>query len=211
MLVLAMSDIHQRIESLEKLIEKVGNEPIELAIIAGDLTNYGDASDASEVLNKLPFKHVLAVPGNMDTKDVLNALEERKISLHGRCASLFKYKFCGFGGGLIGSAGSLLFSELEIEEKLRKLVDANSILVTHLPPKNTKLDETASEHIGSNAIRNIILEKKPLLHICGHVHEASGKIKLGSTTCINVAAVKNGQAFLIELKEAKISVKKVKV
>lgn len=208
--ILALSDIHQRLESLNRVLERVDKKSIDLIIVAGDLTNYGDAGDASEVLSLLEFAKVFAVPGNLDTQEVLSVLEKRKISLHAKCAKFKGYKFCGFGFGLIGSAGSVLFPELEIEKALSKLVTKGSILVTHLPPKDTKLDAAANEHIGSIAIRNIILKKKPLLNICGHAHEAYGKIKLGDTACVNVAAVKDGRAFIIEVGKS-ISVKKVRI
>lgn len=208
--ILALSDIHQRLENLNRILERVDEKSIDLTIVAGDLTNYGDASDASEVLSLLKFSKLFAVPGNLDTQDVLRVLEKRKASLHAKRVEFKGHTFCGFGFGLMGSAGSLLLPELEIEKRLSKLVTKASILVTHLPPKHTKLDAAASEHIGSTAVRNIILKKKPLLNICGHAHEAYGKIKLGDTTCVNVAAVKEGRAFIIEVDD-KIRIKKVRI
>lgn len=208
--ILALSDIHQRLENLNRILERVDKKSVDLIIVAGDLTNYGDASDASEVLSLLEFAKLFAVPGNLDTQEVLSVLEKRKVSLHAKCAKFKGYKLCGFGFGLTGSAGCLLLPEFEIEKKLSRLVTKGSILVTHLPPKDTKLDTAANEHIGSTAIRNIILKKKPLLNICGHAHEAYGKIKLGDTACINVAAVKEGRAFIIEVDDS-IKIKKVRI
>lgn len=209
MRILALSDIHQKTEILKALLEKVDKSSIELILVAGDITNYGDATDASRAIEMLSFAKVLAVPGNLDTKDVVAYLKKENKLLHRKCIEFKGITFCGFGGGLIGSVGECLYSELEIEEHLRKIIRPNCVLVTHLPPKDTKLDLSEGEHIGSNAVRKIILEKKPLLSICGHAHGAYGKIALGSTTCINVAAVKEGRAAIIEIKDGKVTTQRL--
>jgi len=208
--ILALSDIHQRVHTLQDLLEKAGVQNIDLIIVAGDFTNYGDEHDVLEIMERLNFAKIFAVPGNLDSESVLNTLEKRKVSLHNKCTEFKGFKFCGFGGGIIGSAGPLVYSELEIEERLKKLVKPGTVLVTHVPPKGTKLDVTSGEHNGSVALRNVILEKRPLLNICGHTHEAHGKTTLGSTTCINVAAVKEGRAWIIELGK-KIYAKRVTI
>lgn len=209
MRILAISDIHQRAETLKALLEKVDKSSLELIVVAGDITNYGDANDASKIIDMLDFSKVLAVPGNLDTRSVLDYLSKKKCSLHKRCVDFKGITFCGFGGGLVGSAGEFLHSELEIEESLREMIRPDCVLVTHLPPKGTRIDIADEEHIGSIAVKKIILEKKPLLSICGHAHAAAGKIVLGSTTCINVAAVKEGYASIIEIKDKTISVQRI--
>ena len=76
------------------------------------------------------------------------------------------------------------------------------ILLTHLPPFDTKLDLTGNGmHIGSKAVREVIEEFKPALHLCGHCHKGIGEEKVGETTSINVGAAKEGNALLLELNE----------
>ncbi|MCD6478893.1 MAG: metallophosphoesterase family protein [Candidatus Diapherotrites archaeon] len=206
--ILALSDIHQRVQTLKALLKKVNKEEIDLVVVAGDLTNYGDKQDALELIDMLNFSKVFAVPGNLDTPAVLEALEKRGVSLHNKCIEFRGLRFCGFGAGLLGSVGAFLYSELDIEKSLKRLVKPGAVLITHLPPKNTKIDFASGEHIGSSAVKKVITERKPLLNICGHVHEAYGKIKLGSTTCVNVAAVKEGRAWIIDL-DKNIAVKRL--
>ncbi len=94
-----------------------------------------------------------------------------------------------------------MFSEQEIEKSLSKLLEGqkNTVLLTHLPPFGTSLDlDIAGKHIGSRAIRKAIEKKQPLLHLCGHCHEAQGEEKIGKTTSINVGAAKEGRALLLE-------------
>jgi hypothetical protein len=71
-----------------------------------------------------------------------------------------------------------------------------------LPPFGTKIDLASSGiHVGSRAVREMIEKKRPVLHFCGHCHEGFGEEKLGETISINVAAVKEGRALLVDLEE----------
>jgi Icc-related predicted phosphoesterase len=60
------------------------------------------------------------------------------------------------------------------------------ILVTHAPPYNTKVDRINGNLCGNKSIRNFISEVKPVLAVCGHLHETAGKRdKIGKTLVIN--------------------------
>lgn len=208
MKAIALSDIHCRAENLQKMVQLIHNKGVELALIAGDLTNYGGKRQAEEALGILEGLEVMAVPGNLDTEEVLGFLEEKGISLHGKKKRLGKWAFAGFGGGLLGQPGEVAFGEEEIEKALLGLLESgkNSVLLTHLPPFGTALDlSIAGAHIGSRAIRKAIEKKQPLLHICGHCHEAQGEEKIGKTTSANTGAVKEGRAMVIDFgKELKL-------
>jgi uncharacterized protein len=59
--------------------------------------------------------------------------------------------------------------------------------------------------IGSKAVRNLIEKYQPLLGLHGHVHESSGKAKLGRTICVNPGSeYAEGmlRGFVIELDRA---------
>jgi uncharacterized protein len=76
-----------------------------------------------------------------------------------------------------------------------------SIYNTHLPPKDTPIDQAARldetlkpivqggqivmTGVGSSSVREAILKYQPALGLHGHVHEAAGAIRLGKTICIN--------------------------
>ncbi len=209
MRILALSDIHNSLGLLKRVAEKAPESDI--ALICGDLTSLGPKENCSKIMKILHPRKVLAVPGNMDSNEVLETLEAMHASIHCSEQVLFGKKFCGFGGGLSGRAGLLNFSEEEIEKCLAGLVQGESILVTHLPPFGSSLDLAQDrEHIGSSAVRRIIEEKKPLLHLCGHVHEAFGEERLGSTLSVNVGAVKNGKAAFIEIgKRGKMEIERI--
>jgi Icc-related predicted phosphoesterase len=80
-------------------------------------------------------------------------------------------------------------SEEELRSVLRATIPAGLdpyrlILVTHVPPfQSGKRDELGmfglpqtywGKHVGSTAVREALAEYRPLLHVCGHVHEGAG-------------------------------------
>jgi uncharacterized protein len=74
-----------------------------------------------------------------------------------------------------------------------------TVLSAHCPPFNSGLDEApelddemrpvSAGHallpVGSTAVRAIIEKYQPLLSLHGHIHEARGVARLGSTVCLN--------------------------
>ncbi|RKZ06040.1 hypothetical protein DRQ25_14810 [Candidatus Fermentibacteria bacterium] len=68
---------------------------------------------------------------------------------------------------------------------------AGDVWVVHEPPYLTALDRIRSGHVGSQALREAILEKQPLITLHGHIHETvdvSGQYmqQLGETWCYGV-------------------------
>jgi hypothetical protein len=81
-------------------------------------------------------------------------------------------------------------SEEEIGKKAGGLkIDKFSIFLTHTPPYGV-MDTVGGIHIGSRAIRKIIEERKPLLNICGHVHEHEGQSVIGETLVVQLKPAK---------------------
>jgi uncharacterized protein len=98
-------------------------------------------------------------------------------------------------------------AEDELSERIRAAADSiedprRAIFDIHVPPYDTKLDRaprldgelrpvmTASGDpeivpVGSTAVREAILEYRPLLGLHGHIHESPAVDRLGSTTVIN--------------------------
>jgi hypothetical protein len=121
--------------------------------------------------------------------------------------------FVGVGGGLISPFNT--FFEMTDEQVLDVLAQGFGqvqkrrwlVLVSHHPPKNTRLDTVYSgEHIGSISVRHFIEEKKPSIVFCGHVHEAKGVDKIGDTIIVNPGPARHGQCALADF-NGKIEVK----
>ncbi len=204
MKILAIGDIHGSVAKVQKIVELIHNKNVDLILITGDLTEFGDVREAEEVLNSLKGFKILAVPGNMDSEAVLQLLEKKGISLHGKKEKISKYTFIGFGGGLEDNAGNFLSNEKKIKKTLRELMqgEKNIILLTHLPPFNTSIDKSSNGmSIGSKAVKEILEKTQPIVHLCGHAHSSFGEEKIGKIISINIGAVKEGRTVLLELGE----------
>jgi len=80
---------------------------------------------------------------------------------------------------------------------------SNSILLFHTPPYKTNLDRADLDgkmidhvpldvHVGSIAVKNLLLDRQPLLTLHGHVHDSARltgfwKEQLGETTALSAA------------------------
>ncbi len=114
--------------------------------------------------------------------------------------------------------------EARLEKYISQLKDTESAIFNfHSPPYQSKLDEAplldddlnpiieggsiVMVPVGSKAVRKMIEKYQPLLGLHGHIHEASGSIKIGRTYCVNPGSeYAEGilRAFLIELEANKI-------
>lgn len=114
--------------------------------------------------------------------------------------------------------------EVRLEKYISQLKDTKSAIFNfHAPPYQSRLDEAPllddnlnpvlqggrviMVPVGSKAVRKTIEKYQPFLGLHGHIHEASGSIKIGKTHCVNPGSeYAEGilRAFLIEFKGNKI-------
>ena len=89
-------------------------------------------------------------------------------------------------------------TEAAAKETENKTSDAslewnNLIVISHNPPKDTKVDMISNGmHVGSVLYRAFLETYQPLLAVSGHVHEAVGIDTVGRTTVINPGALMEG-------------------
>jgi len=140
-------------------------------------------------------KPVFFIPGNHDKTEwksdgLVQNIDRRRVTFG-------KYNIVGYRYSN--------FDRRERDQKidmveLRKLVDRNTLLLTHGPPFGI-LDLTNNkEHLGSKVLRRFIRRKKPYIHLFGHVHEACGFVKKAVNGCYPDAK----KYFSIELKTVQI-------
>lgn len=201
MKLLAISDLHGDEQALEKIAEREKRRDYDYLLIAGDLG--GNISYAEDLASSL--KQAFYVPGNADNEFVVSIMEKAGFSIHGKVASIGEYSIAGFGYSPptpFRTPGEL--SEEEIYKGASSLpIDNKTIFLTHAPPRGV-LDYIGF-HAGSSALRRVVEEKQPFLHVFGHIHEVVGKEKLGNTTCINLPPALSGKAGLIEIEEGNIT------
>lgn len=213
MVLLCLSDIHGQGEHLRSLLSEAG--AVDLIALAGDLTHLGGRKDAEKILEPLleMGKPVVAVPGNMDRKDVLGLLEEKGILIHGRAVTVDGCGFFGLGGSNPSPFGTPFeLRPAEARDLLRKgygpVRDKPwKVLVSHAPPKGTKLDRSfAGLHVGSQEVRSFLEENPVDLCVCGHIHESAGEDAVRAARCVNVGPWKDGRYALIGLEPGRIRV-----
>lgn len=217
MRLMAVADFHGKPESRLYLSRCVERKDVDALVIIGDLTQFGPVSAGEEVLE--PVRNlripVLCVPGNCDPKNIVEVLERWGINLHGKRARLGEWTFLGLGGSNITPFNTPFeFTENEIWEALTSLVreDRKVVLVTHAPPFNSSSDLCrGGAHAGSKSVRRFIEERKPVLNLCAHIHEARGIERIGETLVVNPGPLFEGYAahVVLEGEEARAELLKL--
>ncbi len=78
----------------------------------------------------------------------------------------------------------------------------NLIVISHNPPKDTKVDMISNGmHVGSALYREFLETYQPLLSVSGHVHEAVGIDTVGKTTVINPGALMEGRYAVVDIQK----------
>ncbi len=189
MRVLHVSDVHCFDELLGKVLLE---EEYDLVIATGDFECLSTAEKLSEAKSK-----VLAVTGNLDDPQIADYLEETGMSVENRVETFRGLRFAGVSGQ-------------DPRTSVKKLRNFDfEVLLTHYPPKGVVDVAWSGNHIGSNSVRELVIEKEPMFVNCGHVHEARGWDKLGKTLVVNAGALKEGWYAVIDGKDLVILFKNV--
>jgi len=205
--ILGFADFHGNIDSARRASYLVSLEHPSLVVVAGDLAKQ-DIQVAEYILKELSKSapKVLFVPGNMDEPALADWRDtERIVCLHAKGIVHNAAFFGGLGGAVISPFKTPFeFDEAEASRVLAQVIRTSSssitVLVSHCPPKNTKLDLAAgTRHVGSEAVRRFIEERKPALVICGHIHEARGVDLIGRVPIVNVGPAAHGHYASISL------------
>ena len=204
--LLVISDLHGKTAMIDRLARTVA--PPDMLIVCGDLTHFGDASAAAEIVAALGeiCPAIQAVPGNCDPPGAAGYLEQQKICLHGRQVQHSGLCVTGVGYSLPCPAptpGEM--SEAAFSDHLATCCsDLPLILITHQPPYGTCADRLPhNQHVGSHALRRFIEQYQPLLCCCGHIHEGIGIDTIGNTTIVNPGPLQNGHYCRIAIADGR--------
>ena len=169
----------------------------DVLIISGDITHFGrnlKVIDYLKFLKENSNIKILAIPGNCDSEEVINKINDIGINLDGRIINIEGIYFIGLGGSNITPFNTPNeYTEEEIYLKFKNTIKKvkkenlinKFILISHAPPYNTMADRINNNHVGSTSIRRIIEEYSPSLVACGHIHEGRCIDKIGNSYIIN--------------------------
>ena len=202
MLILAAADLHGKAHKLAYLDEAAARLRPDVVVLAGDLTGYVRSGHTVAALGRLSAP-VLAVRGNSDFKRVDRLLARAPSAgpLHLRSVTLDGVVFVGVGGTIpLPFHSKLGWWESGVVKRLNSLVGPGQVLVAHPPPYGI-LDEVGGRfHAGSRSLRRLVLERKPGLMICGHIHESPGTKWLKNTLVVNCSLSRRCGGALIEFR-----------
>jgi hypothetical protein len=193
MRIAGLTDLHGKIVNFNKIL--LYNPDI--IVISGDITHFGRNLRIIDYLKCIMEKEgieVLTVPGNCDTKNTIDKLNNVGINIDEKLVNIDSVKFVGLGGS--NKTPFNTPNEYTEEELLAKFKNAtknvkkelllnNFIFITHAPPKNTMADRVNNCNVGSKAVRKIIEEYQPSLVICGHIHESRCIDKIKNSYIVN--------------------------
>lgn len=177
----------------------------DILVIAGDITpggrrynrHYAVASwlntEFRSWLAGVPAKHIVATWGNHDLigveqpdlvpKDLpWHLLVDESIELEG-------YRIHGTPWSVQFGNWAFMASEERLADIYESIPHGTDILISHGPPFGHGDRVTTGEHVGSRALANRIHVIRPLLTVCGHIHEAAGMYVVPDTTTLVNASI----------------------
>lgn len=174
---LAFVDLHDDKRFLQELAKRAKEPDIDFVLCAGDLSQFGRGLTA--VLDKFKDsgKKLYLIPGNHETDEMFSKVDNNYpnlINFNRQAVRIGNYVFLGYG------EGGFAQEDPEFRKLARdwygKYKNEKLVLVTHGPPYGTKQDWLENRHVGNKDFRQFIERIKPLLVVCGHVHETAQAI-----------------------------------
>ncbi|MGP1520386.1 MAG: metallophosphoesterase family protein [Treponema sp.] len=205
MKLLVISDGHGAIDNLSALSTIA--KDVDLILFAGDFAAFNQAHTGLPFLKKLCslHKNIYSVLGNCDHPSFIEELKIHNINMQATNTHFEEFVLLGSGGAskFTGTTPNERTDEelaSDITSHYNENQGDNIILVTHNPPHGAKTDKVAPlVHVGSKLIRKFIEEKKPIIAISGHIHEAFGVDNIGQTLLLNPGALCDGRFAIAEI------------
>ncbi|MEF8848178.1 MAG: metallophosphoesterase [Candidatus Thermoplasmatota archaeon] len=188
MKIIAAADIHGAQFRLNLLLDKIKKFNPDLVALCGDITQFGPDSQAKSLLGQIK-KETFAVTGNIDTEDVKKGITDSIATfLEFKKIERENHSFIGVNG-----------SREEDFKKIEDLIDEKTIILSHVPPYKIQDEIYKGKNGGSKILKQLVEDKKPLMVLCGHIHENPGFRKYKDTWVVNCSMGKNGEGALIEI------------
>jgi len=169
----------------------------DVLIHAGDITGHGQVeqvADFNDWLGTLPHRHKIVIAGNHDF-----CFEDQPVetaALLTNCIYLFDEAITLDGLYFYGSPWQPWFFDwafnlrrgTEIRAKWELIPKETDVLITHGPPLGHGDLTSHGECVGCADLLESVRQKRPKLHIFGHIHEGYGMMQNEHTTFINASS-----------------------
>lgn len=200
MKILFITDLHGHFDALAKL------PAADMLLVGGDFTNFGSPEEfqAAMRLVEACFPNFLSVAGNLDPGEEADHILAGAGHLIGTAVQIVN------GLRMMGVSGSHVCprpTPYEWDDEARCAALASlplsrvDILVTHAPPYGFGADVIPNGmHVGSKYVKRLAELTSPIVHLCGHIHEASGVFAENGAVLVNPGAFGDeGNYALLEL------------
>ncbi len=184
-----VGDFHQNDALKDGCIDHVAAADYDLVLLVGD---YEDAGYYEELVAGLdtPF---IALTGNWDFGFEPPENEEYEKLYNYIQADLFGYRIV-----MLGAVYPDNFQE-ETVSFLREVDQEKRIIASHYPPHMLGDLARTGTRAGFPEFRDLIMQAKPALWTCGHIHEDFGRFSLMQTTVLNASAQESGKGWAVTM------------
>jgi Icc-related predicted phosphoesterase len=199
MRIYAVADIHGHPERFDLVWRHLGAHRPDVLVLAGDLGRRAAGGLARLARAGIPM---LAVRGNGDPHRLedLFAACPRFERLHLRRVTVAGVGFVGVDGTLpLPFASRLCLRERRCLDVLEALVDDGTVLVGHPPPRGIRDAVLGRIPSGSGSLKALIRNRRPVVYVCGHIHEQAGWARLGKTVVVNASMGRGGGGALVDI------------
>jgi len=189
--ICCISDTHMLHDEIEDMPDA------DILIHSGDFCRVGEEREVKEFNRWLgtlkdKYNHIVVIAGNHDKFFESNPEEAEAIMTN--CTYLMDSSVEINGFKIYGSPWQPWFygwafnvPRMIIHKKWEKIPSDTDILITHGPAHGYGGRTNGGDEAGCKSLLEKIEEVKPLLHICGHIHEGYGMYQNENTTFINAS------------------------
>jgi Icc-related predicted phosphoesterase len=171
----------------------------DILVHAGDCTSMGQKHEINEFLkwfSNTEFEHKIFIAGNHDfgfeqKTDIDQEFKDFGITyLFDNDITIDGIKFYGspWQPEFHNWAFNLPRGE-ELAAKWEKIPDDVDILITHGPAYGILDYAPIGGHVGCEELYRKIVEVKPKIHVCGHIHDSYGQKSMGGIEFLNASTL----------------------
>ncbi len=175
-------------------------------MLGGDLTDFGEPAEVGELIDLLRTHTdtVLAVLGNCDPPEAEVELQTREADLNLRWRIASGLCFVGRSGADSAWGAEGVPEELAAQVSRTACEGTVSslpvVLVSHAAPQGSGADRLPNgRYAGSPAMAQLAAAIKPVLVLCGHIHEARGVYEWQGATVVNPGPFRQGHYALVDV------------